>query len=130
MKGSLVVRVVVHALDDVDLAVIRPIGANGPERGPRPTTGGHVNTVHDNEPASERKLRLHPHGSAVSGHLWRGVDSHDGIASAIDRCQVALLLERIRVMRCASDGRTIDRLHAPLSARRQTAQAHVLDQGR
>ena len=82
--GSLVIRVVVHTLDDVDLACGRPSGAVGPERGPRPTARGHVNAVHDDKPAIEAKLGLNADGIAIAVNLRRRVDPHDSIASTID----------------------------------------------
>jgi hypothetical protein len=86
VKSSLVVRVVVHTLDDVDLARCRPIGAIGPERGPRPATRRHMHAVHDNKPASEAELCLNAHGIAIAGNLGRGVDPHDSIAIIVDGC--------------------------------------------
>ena len=94
MYGSLVVRVVVHTLDDVDFARCRPTLAVGPERGPRPTARGHVNAVHDNKSAGEAELRLNAHGIAIARNLGRSVDTHNGMASIVDRYQVVRLLRK------------------------------------
>lgn len=88
----LVVGVGIDALDDVDLAGLWPRRAVRPERGPRPTTGRHVDAVHDDEPAGEAVLRLNAHGRAISGHLRRGIDSHDRVPGIIDGREVARLL--------------------------------------
>jgi hypothetical protein len=84
VNGHLVIRVVVHALDYVDLARRRPIGAVGPERGPRPATRRHMHAVQDNKPAREGKLCLNAHGRAIARNLGRGIDSHNSIASTVD----------------------------------------------
>lgn len=86
MNGRLVIRVVVHTLDDVDLARRRPIGTVGPERRPRPTTRRHMDAVQENKPAREGELCLNAHGRAITGNLGRGVDSHNSIASTVDGC--------------------------------------------
>ena len=96
MNRRLVVGVVIDALYDVDLASLWPCRAVRPESGPRPTTRGHVNAVHDDEPTSEAVLRLDPHGRAISGHLRRGIDSHDRVSSTIDGRKVARLLSGVR----------------------------------
>jgi hypothetical protein len=88
----LVVGVVVDALDDVDLASLWPSRAVRPESGPRPTTCGHVDAVHDDEPTVEAVLRLNAHGRAISGHLGRGIDPHDRVSGTIDGREVARLL--------------------------------------
>jgi hypothetical protein len=92
----LVVGVFVDALDDVDLAGLWPRRAVRPESGPRPTTSGHVDAVHDDEPTSEAVLRLDAHGRAISGHLGRGIDSHDRVSGTIDGREVARLRRRLR----------------------------------
>ena len=89
MYSSLIIRVVVHTLDDVDLAFYRPIRTNRPERGPCTTARRHVNTVHNKEPASKRKLCLNADGIAVARNLRGVVDTHDSISSAIDGYQIA-----------------------------------------
>lgn len=94
MYGSLVIRVVVHTLDDVDFARCRPGWAVGPERGPRPTARGHVNAVHDDKSACEAVLRLNAHRIAIARNLRRGVEAHNGMASIIDRYQVVRLLQQ------------------------------------
>jgi len=91
----LVVGVVVDALDDVDLAGLWPSRAVRPESGPRPTTCGHVDAVHDDEPTVEAVLRLNAHGRAISGHLGRGIDPHDRVSGTIDGREVARLRRRL-----------------------------------
>ena len=119
MYGSLVVRVVVHTLDDVDFARCRPGWAVGPERGPRPTARGHVNAVHDDKSAGEAVFRLNAHGVAIARNLRRGVDAHNGMASIIDRYQVVRLLQQggqERVMRGIRAQNARLRVHVLLSA--------------
>ena len=90
----MVVRVVIHTLDDVDFARCRPNRTVGPERGPRPTARGHVNAVQDDKSAGEAELRLDAHRIAIARNLRRGVDAHNGMASIIDRYQVVRLLRK------------------------------------
>ena len=59
--GRLVVRVVVHTLDDINLPRQRPSRAFGPECRPSPTARGHVYAVHDDKPAGESELCLDAH---------------------------------------------------------------------
>ena len=100
MDRRLVVGIVIDTLDDVDLAGLWPSRAVRPESGPGTTTSGHVDAVHDDEPTGEAVLRLNAHGIAISGHLGRGIDSHDRVPGTIDGREVARLLSgRRKVMR-------------------------------
>lgn len=92
MYSRLVVRVIVHTLDDIDLPRHRPLRAVGPECGPRPTARRHVYAVHDDKPTGESELCLDAHRITIARNLRRGVDAHDRVAGAIDRGQVARLL--------------------------------------
>jgi hypothetical protein len=92
MDRRLVVGVVVNALDDVDFASLWPRRAVRPESGPRPTSRGHVDAVHDDEPTGEAVLSLDAHGRTIAGHLGRGIDAHDRVPSTIDGRKVAGLL--------------------------------------
>lgn len=49
VEGHLVVGLVIHPLDDVDLPSGGPVGAGGPPGGPRPAPLGHVREVGDKE---------------------------------------------------------------------------------
>lgn len=84
MHGRLIVRIVVHALDNVDLAGYGPFCAVRPESGPCTTTRRHVDTVHNKEPAREAVLCLNADGVAVARHLGRIVDPHDSVSGTID----------------------------------------------
>ena len=100
MDRRLVVGIVIDTLDDVYLAGLWPSRAVRPESGPGTTTSGHVDAVHDDEPTGEAVLRLDAHGIAISGHLGRGIDSHDRVPGTIDGREVARLLSgRRKVMR-------------------------------
>jgi len=103
MNRGLVIRIVVHAFDDVDFAGGRPVRPVCPERRPYRATRGHVNAIHDNEPAREAELCLNANGIAVAGNLRRGVNAHDSISSLIDRGQVAGLRRRL-----------VDKVHDPI----------------
>lgn len=69
MDSDLVIRIVVHTLDDVDLASNRPIRTIRPERGPCATACRHMNAVHNKEPTGEGELCLNADGIAVARNL-------------------------------------------------------------
>ena len=80
----LVIRVRVHALDDVDLAARGPVRAVAPERGPRRAPGRHVHRVEHDERAGVRRGRRDAHRLAVPGHLARRLDAHDRVPVGVD----------------------------------------------
>lgn len=84
MHGSLIVRIVVHTLDNVDLAGLRPSRTVRPKCGPSTAARRHVNTIHDDEPAREGILRLNADGIAVARNLRCAVDTQDSISGTID----------------------------------------------
>ena len=109
MNRSLVVRVVIHAFDNVDFASCRPIRAVTPECGPRRTPGRHVYRVHYDESASVIVLRSNPDALTRVCHLRSGLHAHDSVARAVDRCQVCRLLwaERVRSWRDRTQGHDV-----------------------
>lgn len=88
----LVVRVVVDALDDVDLAAHGPIRAVAPERWPGAAPGRHVHGVEQDEPTGVRVSGCDAHGLPISRDGRRGVDAHDGVPGRVDLGEVRGLL--------------------------------------
>jgi hypothetical protein len=68
----------VHALQDVDLAAVRPVGAVGPERGPHAAdAAGHVRDVGDEEAMRVCFVAGDADGGAAAGWVGRtGIDAH------------------------------------------------------
>ena len=77
-----VIRLVVHPLQDVDLAVRGPGGARAeqPVRGPHPAPGRHVRHVQHEQPRVVRFARVQSHGGAFRGRGRGAVETEvDGV---------------------------------------------------
>lgn len=102
MYRGLIIRVVMDAFDNVNFPSFRPVRPIGPEctvttlffrwssygdfqghSRPRPTSGGHMNRIHDDKSPIELKLGRDTHTLAYIVHLGCGLHSHDGIAPAV-----------------------------------------------
>lgn len=99
VKGRLIVRVIAHALDDIDLASSRPVGSWGfvsaerndengwvtvtPPGWPCPTPSWHVHGIHDEQTAVEGILRVYPNALAITRDLLGGFDLHEDISIRI-----------------------------------------------
>lgn len=69
MQGHLVVVVVIHTLDDVDLAVMRPIGAHRPEGRPHSTAVRHALDVENDEAGRVGVLGGNPDTNEMPSHV-------------------------------------------------------------
>jgi len=83
MKRRLVVRIVVHALEDINLSSSRPVWSVTPKGWPSGTPGWHVYGVHDNKTPGKVILRLDPDALAVPRDLRSSFDLHDNISGRI-----------------------------------------------
>jgi len=99
VEGRLVVRVIAHALDDIDLASSGPVGSwervnaeRNDEKGwitvtppgwPCATPSRHVHGIHDKQTAVEGILRVYPNALAITRDLLGGFDLHEDISVRI-----------------------------------------------
>jgi hypothetical protein len=100
VQDDLAVRHLVDTLDDVDFAVVRPVGAIGPEGRPRATSAaGHVLQVEDKQTGLVRLLALDAHGitaravraeggGPVNAHVDVAVGENVDEASALGGCLI------------------------------------------
>lgn len=74
MQGNGVHDIVVDALENVDFAVVGPVGADGPEGGPdRTHSSWHVFDVCDEEAVGVGVFRVYANGLAAGGGVVKGV---------------------------------------------------------
>ena len=73
----MILYIFMHPLNHIDLAIIWPVFAQRPERGPCATgRPGHVAHVQDEEAPREAPFRLDPDASSADGGTVGVVDAH------------------------------------------------------
>lgn len=91
MESELVRRVVIHALDDIDLAVVGPMGSHGPHRGPDRAAVRHSGDVEYHQTARVGVLARDSHTvpQFLEAEVRFGVNFHDRNA-VLDRDELIL----------------------------------------
>lgn len=69
---------------NVDFTFVRPVGAVGPEGGPRAAPDGHVDGIKDEEATVEDVAAVETDRFTISRDSWSGLDAHDDITSAVN----------------------------------------------
>jgi len=88
MKRRLVVRVVVDAFNDINLAAGRPIRSICPEGRPGTTASWHMNRVQNPQARVVGVVSGNADTLTVPGHYGRSLYSHDGCAIGCDLSEV------------------------------------------